>query len=99
MDGCVENVMEWITGQKIGSVTFTQKRMVSKIKKYAEEYPDEIEIIAENDDGSIFAKVPVSWFKFSPPRKGREFSDEEKAEAAERLRIAREKKREKESIQ
>lgn len=92
MDRCVENVMEWIVDQKVGSVTFSQKRYISKLKKYAEEYPDDVEIIAENTDGSITAHVPVSWFKLSPPRKGREFTEEEKEMAAERLRIAREKK-------
>ena len=91
-DSCMDNSMEWLTGDRIGAVTFSQRRMVSKIEKYAEEYPDEIKIIKKNDDGSIYAHVPVSWFKFSPPRKGREFSEEEKAVAAERLRIAREKK-------
>ena len=91
-DSCMDNSMEWLTGDKIGAVTFSQRKMVSKIERYAEEYPDEIKIIKKNDDGSIYAHVPVSWFKFSPPRKGREFSEEEKAAAAERLKIAREKK-------
>lgn len=93
-DVCLDNSMEWLTGQKIGAVTFSQKRMVNKIIKYAEEYPNDIEIIRINDDGTVYAHVPISWFKLSPPRKGREFTDEEKAEAAERLRVARKKKNE-----
>lgn len=94
MDGCIDNVMEWLTGQKIGSVTFSQKRWVNKIRKYASEFPDDIRIVAENEDGSICAQVPITWFKFSPPRKGREMTDEERAEAAERLRSARNSKKE-----
>ena len=93
-DVCLDNSMEWLTGQKIGAVTFSQKRMANKILKYAEEYPDDIKIIRINDDGTVYAHVPVSWFKFSPPRKGRELTDDEKAIAAERLRSAREKKNE-----
>lgn len=85
--------MEWLTGDKVGVVTFSQKRWVSKLLKYAEDYPEDVEIIAKNSDGSVFAHVPVSWFKFSPPRKGREMTDEEKAAAAERLRKARENKK------
>lgn len=94
MDNCIDNCMEWLTGQRIGAVTFSQKRWINKIKSYAKDYPDEIKIIAENPDGTIYAHVPISWFKFSPPRKGREFSDEEKIAAAERLKNARNKKRE-----
>ena len=85
---CTDNTMEWLTGDKVGAVTFTQKKFVSKIKKLAKEY-DDVKIIAENEDGSIYAHVPVSWFKLSPPRKGRQFSEEEKAEAAIRLKEAR----------
>ena len=92
-DNCEDNVFEWITGNKKGSVTFSQKRFITKLKKYAKDYPNDVDIVAENDDGSICAHVPVSWFKFSPPRKGREFTEEEKLAAAERMRLAREKKR------
>lgn len=91
-DVVIDNCMEWLTGDKVGAVTFSQKRWVSKLLKYAEDYPEDVEIIAQNPDGSVFAHVPISWFKFSPPRKGREMTDEEKAAAAERLREAREKK-------
>jgi len=92
MDVCIDNSFDWFTGEKIGSCTFSQKKYVNKVKKYAEEYPDDVKILAENEDGSIFVHMPVSWFKISPPRKGREFTDEEKQAAAERLRIAREKR-------
>ena len=92
-DICQDNCFEWLTGQKRASVTFSQKRFVNKLKKYAGEYPGDIEIVAENEDGSICAHVPVTWFKFSPPRV-REMSDEERAAAAERLKLARSKKSE-----
>lgn len=91
-DNCIDNCFEWYTGEKRVSVTFSQRKYVNKLKKYAEKYPDEIEIVKENQDGSIFAHIPISWVKFSPPRQGREFTDEERAEAAERMRKAREKK-------
>ena len=93
-DICEENVFEWLTGNTIASVTFSQRKYVNKLKKYAEQYPDEINIIAENKDGSICAHIPIKWFKFSPPRKGREFTDEERAAAAERLKAARSKRNE-----
>jgi len=92
-DVVIDNCMEWLTGDKVGAVTFSQKRWVNKLFKYAEEYPEDVEIISQNSDGSVYAFVPISWFKFSPPRKGREMTDEEKAAAAERLRKARENKK------
>lgn len=87
-----ENNVEWYTGDKVATLSFSQRRHVSKIMKYAESHP-EVEIVAKNEDGSICAHIPVSWIKISPPRSGREFTEEEKIQAAERLRIAREKKR------
>ena len=86
-----ENNIEWYTGDNTVTLSFSQKRFVNKIKKYSDKYP-EIEIVAENEDGSICAHIPLSWIKMSPPRKGREFSDEERAIAAERLKVARELK-------
>lgn len=92
MDNCIDNTFEWFTGDKIAVVTFSQKKWVNKIKKYSEEYPNDVQIVVENEDGSVVCKVPVSWFKMSPPRKGREFTEEEKAATAIRLAKAREKK-------
>jgi len=89
-----ENNIEWYTGDATATVSFTQRKWVNKMKKYADEY-DEVEIAAENEDGSICAHVPVSWIKISPPRKGREYTEDEKAEIAERFRLAREVKQKK----
>ena len=94
MDRVIDNCFEWILGETTASVTFSQKKFVNKLKKLAKQYPDNVEIIAENEDGSICAHVPVSWFKFSPPKKGREFTDEEKQAAAERMLKARNAKNE-----
>lgn len=96
MDGCIDNCFEWLLNEKTASVTFSQKRYVNKLKRYAKDYPDDVKIIAENSDGSVFAHVPVSWFKFSPPRQGREMTNEEKSAAAERLRNARSNRKNKE---
>jgi hypothetical protein len=93
-DTCQENAIEWINGDKEVWVSFSQRKFITKLKKYAKSNSI---YIYENKDGSVYAKIPLSWVKISPPRKGREFSEEEKVEAAERLRIAREK-RQKENL-
>lgn len=78
----MENVIEFINDQERATVTFSQRRYKSKIKKLAEKYPEECRIIAENKDGSICAHIPTKWVKVSPPRK---ISDEQKEAARKRM--------------
>ena len=81
----IENNIEWLTNQRKASGSFTQEKYVKKMKKYKEEYPDEVELI-ENYDGSIWFKVPLKWVKISPPRK---VSEAQKQAAAERFKKLR----------
>lgn len=60
MDMMNENVIEWIRGDKVAGVTLTSGRLANKVKKLAETRED-VEIVAQNKDGSIFAHIPVSW--------------------------------------
>ena len=86
-----ECVIEFVRGDKIASVTAASStRLNSRIKKLAEQYPEEVQILAVNDDGSVFAHIPVRFIKVGAPRKV-DMSDERKAELAERFRLAREK--------
>ena len=89
-----ENVIEWLSGQDRVTVTFTQRKFVSRIKKLASEH-DEVEIIAENPDGSICAHLPLNYIKVSAPRAGNEMSPERKEQMAQILKEAREKRRNK----
>ena len=77
-----ENGIEWIKNEKVAAVTLTQKRMMSQIKKYAHVRPEECQIVAENTDGSVIAKIPVSWVKVSPPK---QYSDKQKKIMGDRL--------------
>lgn len=79
-----ENVIEWLRNDKIATVTFTQGRYISKIKKLAEKYPDKVQITAENKDGSIVAHVPVKAIKITI-FEDKELSEEEKKALRVRL--------------
>lgn len=79
-----ENVIEWTRNSPMATVTFCQGKYITKIRKLAERFPDECEIVAENEDGSILAHIPTKWIKINNPR--REISDEEREELAERMR-------------
>lgn len=76
-----DNAIEFLRGERTATVTFSQGRYVTKIKKLAETHPEECQITAENPD-SIVAHIPVDWVKISPKRK---VSEEQKNAARERL--------------
>ena len=89
-----ENVIGWYKDSEIVTVTFSQGRYISKIKKLAEKYPDDVKVL-ENSDGTILAYVPVKAIHISI--RHAEISDEQKKVRSERLkkaRVARKKKSE-----
>ena len=63
-----ENVIEWITNEDRATVTFTQAKYKTRIRKLAEERPNEVEIVAENADGSMCAHIPLDWIRINPTR-------------------------------
>jgi hypothetical protein len=84
-----ENCIEFLRNQETATVTFCQRKYITKIKKLVEQYPDECEIVAENPDGSIMAHIPTKWVKIS--NQSRNLSDEERQAIAERFRNASDK--------
>lgn len=62
-----ENVIEFYNNANIITCTFSQGRYKSKIKKLAEEYPNEVNYI-ENKDGTIVAHIPINYLKISHPK-------------------------------
>lgn len=81
-DRVKENVIEWIENGKTATVTLSQKRHITKIKKLAAECPEDVKIVAENADGSICAHMPVKYIKIGRPRA---MSDENKEKAKQRI--------------
>lgn len=76
--------IEWIKGSQYASVTAPSGTSLrSKLLKLAEKNPDDVKIIIENPDGSVFAHIPVNYIKISPPR---QISDEQREAASERFR-------------
>lgn len=80
-----ENVVEFRKNSKTMYVTFSQKRFIKKIKMLAETFPDKVIILAENDDGSIHAKLPVKALKINLVQ----LTDEQSVARAERMRAIR----------
>lgn len=82
MDRCMENVIEFIENEKRATVTFSQGRFKSRIRKLAAEHPEECQIVKENKDGSLLAYIPVSWIKISPVK---EVSEEHRERARQNM--------------
>lgn len=82
ISGCSESVIEFIKGSEIATVSFPHGKFKSRIKKLAEAHPDECQIIAENEDGSLCAHIPVKWIRINPTKR---MTDEQRRELASRL--------------
>lgn len=82
-----ENNFEFLKGQKVMSATISQLRLTNKIKKLAGKYPDEVKIVRQNNDGSIYAKLPVNYLHIYKPGSGpkKEYTEEERMAFRERV--------------
>ena len=89
-----ENMIEFISGTRTATVTFTNKKHINRIKKLYEEIKDDFKYFVENSDGSVCAKIPLKWIKINPGSKTGSVMTEEQKEAARiRLQKARENKK------
>ncbi len=79
-----EFVIEWIKGASYAGVTAPSgTALKAKLYRLAKENPNEVKIIVENNDGSIYAHIPINYVKISPPRK---VSEEQREAAGERFK-------------
>lgn len=71
ISGTTENAIEFIKHSERATVTFSQPRYITRIKKLAEKHPEECEIVAINkipNEGEIIcAHVPATWVRIAPP--------------------------------
>ena len=89
MDNMNENVIEFVRNSETATVTFCQGRFVTKVRKLAEKYPEEVQITHENEDGSIVAHIPTSYIMISNRKREVEYTEEELATLRERIAYAR----------
>lgn len=93
-----ENVIEFLKNSRTATVTFTNRKHISRIKKLYEERGDEFKYYHENEDGSVCAKLPLKWIKVNAgsvpgTRAKREMTEEQKQALRERLAKGRAKKK------
>ena len=88
----MENMIEFISGTRTATVTFTNQKHINRIKKIYEERKDDFKYFKENTDGSVCAKIPLKWIKINAGSKtGRVMTEEQKEAARKRLEEARKK--------
>ena len=95
-----ENMIEFLSGTRTATVTFTNQKHINRIKKLYEERKDEFKYFKENEDGSVCAKLPLKWLKLNPgsapgTRAKREMTEEQKEELRQRLAAGRAKSKKK----
>lgn len=74
----------------MGFFSSDERRHINRIHRLKEQYPDQVEIIREPDenDGCIYARVPVRWLRVQPPVK-KVMTEEQRQVASERMRNMR----------
>ena len=79
-----ENAIEFLYGDKQATATFCSPRHINRVKKLAEQFPDECQVVVENPDSSIVAHFPVRWIRIQRPNES-EMTEEQKNAARERM--------------
>ena len=86
-----ENCLEFLSGERYVTVSFTNRKHINRIKKLYEERKEDFKYFVENNDGSVCAKIPLKWIKINAGSKeGRTMTEEQKEAARIRLAKARE---------
>ena len=86
-------MVEFISGTRTATVTFTNQKHINRMKKLYEERKDDFKYFKENTDGSVCAKIPLKWIKINAGSKtGRVMTEEQKEAARIKLQKVRENK-------
>lgn len=64
----VENVIEWLTGERTATLTLSQSKYKTRVKTLQKKYPDKVTVDYVNDDGTMLVYLPTSWIKINPTK-------------------------------
>ena len=95
MEAFNETALDHLGGSNYWGVSTGEMKWKNRLAKLRAEHPDEVKLIAENKDGSVFYHVPNKWVKISPPKKSN-MTEEQKDAVRERFAAARQAKAESE---
>lgn len=87
-----DNVIEWVKGNNTVTVQLvSHSKYANRVEKYAKAYPEEVQIVGRNADGSIVAHLPLKYIKITRPAHV-EMTEERKEALRQKLAEAREKR-------
>ena len=89
----VETAINRVKGDHYCCVFTGERKLINKIKEYETLFPNQVQIKFINEDGSIVAYVPFSWFRFVKPPTKRNYTEEQRKAMSERMKKARESKK------
>lgn len=89
-DGSSENIICWVTGADRVEADFTQRRIITQIKKLAERNPEDVVIHWINKDGSINCSFPVEYVSIRKPKQ-MNYSEEQREVLRERMKAIKSK--------
>ena len=81
-----ETAIDHYGGEKFAGVSTGERTLISRLNKLAEQYPDDVKVVAVNQEG-MYYKVPWNWISIRPPRK-MNLTDEQRAAIGARLRAS-----------
>lgn len=87
-----ETCVERIQGDKYTNIYTSERKFINELNALKNQYPDDVIIEHINEDGSIVAHVPFSWFRFVKPPTKRNYTEEQRKAMGERMRTAIENK-------
>lgn len=92
ISGTTENTIEFAKHSARATVTFSQARYITRIKRLAEKHPEECKIVAidkaPGEGETICAHIPTAWIRIQPPV-AKELTEEERREIGEKLLASR----------
>lgn len=77
-----ENMIEWTRDSKTATLSISQGRIITRVKRLAEKYPDEVKIISDNQGKVLYAHIPVEWIRINPPK---DLTEEQRQAIGKRL--------------
>lgn len=86
-DNFKETSIDYLTCDNHAVFYSGETKWINKMRRYAEQYPNEVRIQQDNDWGLI-AHVPRNWMKVAPPRKVN-LTEEQRRQRAARLAASR----------
>lgn len=89
----IETTIDRIQGEDYCHVFTAERKFINQLNELALKYPNDVIIQYINDDGSIGAKVPSNWFRFIKPPTKRNYTEEQRKAMGERMKRARENKK------